>query len=50
MVYDDNTTEDVTASATWASLTSSRATVTSSGLVTALKPGVVTIRARYRGR
>jgi hypothetical protein len=45
--YSDNSTQDVTASATWSATPAAVATVSSAGLLTAISPGAVTITAAY---
>jgi hypothetical protein len=45
-----NTTTDVTSSATWSSSDTTVATVSSGGLVNALKVGSVTVTATYQGK
>ncbi len=45
-IFSDNTSQDLTSQVTWSTSDSSRATVTSTGLVTALAPGNATITAR----
>ena len=49
VTYSDNTTKDVTSSATWTSSSSSIATVSSQGLFTAVSSGNVSISAAYAG-
>jgi uncharacterized protein YjdB len=44
----DGSTQDVTARSTWSSSSSSVASVTSAGLVTAQQPGTTTITAAYQ--
>jgi uncharacterized protein YjdB len=44
----DGTTQDVSATATWASSNTSDATVSASGAVTAVSPGSVSIQATYQ--
>lgn len=48
--YGDGTMQDVTASAAWSSSTATVATVSSSGLVTAVGAGTTTITANYTGK
>jgi len=45
--YSDNTTKDVTASATWSTAPSAVATVSASGVLSALSPGSVTVSAAF---
>ena len=45
----DGTSQDVTSSATWQSLNTERATVSSTGTVTALSSGDVVVQASYQG-
>ena len=44
----DGTTQDVTSLATWQSSDSSEATVSSTGVVTAIAPGSVSVTATYQ--
>ena len=48
--FSDGSTQNVTALVTWQSSNAASATVSSSGLVTALTSGTVTITANYQGR
>ena len=49
VTYSDNTTHDVTTMATWVSFNTAVATVSSTGVVTAIAPGTSVLKAIYQG-
>jgi len=49
VTFSDSTTKDVTSQATWVSFNPSVATVSSSGVVTAVAPGTSVLEATYQG-